>query len=336
VRWYEVDHPSIVQQKANTWLSHCIPDGYDYNCELNQDTGSSYVISIKPISPKQQGDTIDAINDDTNNGVSNYHLIGHDLRSPPSSLFATLTHTKHGYNQSIPTLFVLECVVMYLPNEASWDLLRCLADSGKVEKAPPSSSTHGQESCGGVANDEPFVAVVLYDPIPCHDRFGSLMIENLSRAGITSRKGRNTRTSTTSNNDDSNTTSPSQQQLSLVITRTLSDQLAKLTECGFDIATGCDMNDAYNYGVIPASDVRRASRCEMLDELEEFTLLMRHYCLAIGVVGYGRSKNDGGRNSNDERDGSLEGECVGLRLCEVGEDSVMGFKKGHCTIAHRK
>eukprot|EP00580_Thalassiosira_gravida_P002043 CAMPEP_0201602534 /NCGR_PEP_ID=MMETSP0492-20130828/3236_1 /ASSEMBLY_ACC=CAM_ASM_000837 /TAXON_ID=420259 /ORGANISM="Thalassiosira gravida, Strain GMp14c1" /LENGTH=325 /DNA_ID=CAMNT_0048066073 /DNA_START=11 /DNA_END=988 /DNA_ORIENTATION=+ len=322
VRWYEVDHPSVVRRKATSWLSHCVPDGYDYNCELNQDTGSSYAIRISPTSAKQQG----ANNNDNNNRVSNYHLIGHDLRSPPSSLFTTLTHLEHGYNRSIPTLFVLECVVMYLPNDASWELLRCLADSVKVP--------HGKEESRA---DDPFAAVVLYDPIPCHDRFGSLMIENLSRAGITSRKGRNTGTFT-ANNDDSNGTSSQsqqQQQLSLEKTRTLSDQLAKLTGCGFDIAAGCDMNDAYNHGVIPASDARRASRCEMLDELEEFTLLMRHYCLAIGVASYGRSKRGGGR-SDDGKAGSSEGECVGLRLCEVGEDSAMGFKKGRCTVVHGK
>ena len=34
-----------------------------------------------------------------------------------------------------------------------------------------------------------FVAVVIYDPIPGHDRFGQLIIENLKQAGIAGGRG---------------------------------------------------------------------------------------------------------------------------------------------------
>jgi hypothetical protein len=70
------------------------------------------------------------------------------------------------------------------------------------------------------------------------------------------------------------------------------------------------MLNAYNHGVIPVNDARHAARCEMLDELEEFNLLMKHYCFVVGVRGGASS--------------------VGYDLCSVGEDSLMGFREGHC------
>ncbi len=54
---------------------------------------------------------------------SSYHLVGHDLRSSPESLFQKLLHQDHGYDESSPTLFVLECVLMYLPGTSVVDLL---------------------------------------------------------------------------------------------------------------------------------------------------------------------------------------------------------------------
>jgi len=72
------------------------------------------------------------------------------------------------------TLFVLECVLMYLPESSVRDLLRRIA-------AGPTSSTLTSPSS---TSSSSFVAVAIYDPIPGHDRFGQLMIENLKRAGI--------------------------------------------------------------------------------------------------------------------------------------------------------
>ena len=57
---------------------------------------------------------------------------------------------------------------MYMPETSARDLLHRIA-------AGPTSSRSTSTS---------FVAVAIYDPIPGHDRFGQLMIENLKRAGI--------------------------------------------------------------------------------------------------------------------------------------------------------
>lgn len=294
VRWFEVDHPSIVRKKARSWLPGCVPAGHHCAIEPNRDAGASYAVRIAP--KKNEGDEGD---DDRES--SNYHLVGHDLRSPPAALFEALSHPVHGYDRSIPTLFVLECAAMYLPDGAARGLLRGLAGSPTV----------GNE----IAN--PFAAVVLYDPIPSDDRFGRLMIDNLRRAGITS--GREGRAGTSAADDDDEDGDRS--RLSLETTLTLADQLSRLVGCGFDVAVGCDMMDAYDHGVISAEDRRRAARCEMLDELEEFVLLMRHYCLVVGV-----SRPEGAEVGCDE----------GLRLCAVGEDSPVGFREGRCAVLRQE
>eukprot|EP00571_Detonula_confervacea_P012026 CAMPEP_0172307094 /NCGR_PEP_ID=MMETSP1058-20130122/8021_1 /TAXON_ID=83371 /ORGANISM="Detonula confervacea, Strain CCMP 353" /LENGTH=499 /DNA_ID=CAMNT_0013019167 /DNA_START=12 /DNA_END=1511 /DNA_ORIENTATION=- len=314
VRWYEVDHPSVIVQKAHSWLSSCIPEGCSYECDVNVDTGNSYAVTMT----SQKGGTIGSSSDEQSNPksrtttTSNYHLIGHDLRSSPATLFETLTHPRHQYDRSMPTLFVLECVMMYLPEEASWDLLRHLADS---PISPPPSSSGMPQDDDDSSSTSPFVAVVVYDPIPSNDRFGQRMIDNLQRAGITGRK-----------DPGSSSDGDKRPQLSLERTRTLSDQLTKLTQSGFDVAVGCDMMNAYDHGILSMDDRRRAARCEMLDELEEFVLLMKHYCLLVGVSSKGRKGDENEKSCN---------KCVGFQLCSVGKDSLVGFQEGRCVVVHR-
>ena len=274
VRWYEVDHPSIICQKAFDWLPVSMPTGYECNrtavthddCNANE----SYVLSISKAEAKDLS---------TSQDNSSYHLIGYDLRHSTSKLFDILSHPRHQYDKSIPTLFILECVMMYLPNDKSRELIHYLAAS--VNDV--------------VSNRDVFVAVAIYDPVPCHDRFGQVMIQNLQKAGIVKQRR---------DCDDPI-------QLSLEATHTVVDQLSKLIQCGFDSVVGCDMMDAYNNGVIRIEETQRAARCEMLDELEEFVLLMRHYCFCVGVRANGTS--------------------VGYGLCGIGKNSLMGFQEGHCT-----
>jgi hypothetical protein len=48
--------------------------------------------------------------------------------SSPDALFQKLAH--HGYDKKLSsssTLFVLECMLMYLPETLAWDLLHCIA-----------------------------------------------------------------------------------------------------------------------------------------------------------------------------------------------------------------
>ena len=310
VRWYEVDHPSVIVQKAHSWLPRCIPKGYDYKRQASEETGDSYTITIAASSGRSESDV-----------SSNYHLIGYDLRSSPATLFGTLCSTKHGYDRSIPTLFVFECVLMYMPDEKTWDLLQYLAES-------PTKFSTTQSS----VDRDPFVAVVIYDPIPSNDRFGQLMINNLQKAGIMGRRRKRGHVRATHNETDDDDDDKSS-QLSLEKTQTLSDQITKLTKSGFDIAVGCDMMAAYNHGVLSMEDFRRAARCEMLDELEEFNLLMKHYCLVVGVSSPAGKDN----HKCDDEDGSMmcEFDSIGFTFCSVGKDSPMGFKEGHCMAMKR-
>ena len=324
VRWYEVDHPSLIRQKAQCWLPRCIPTGYDYSFECVRDTGissddhneeSSYAVSIRP-QHTQQG----------TRGAGGYHLVGHDLRSPHATLLRAMSRC--GYDRRRPTLFVLECVAMYLPAGAVRELLRCLAESPLSPK----------EGCAPVEDTLPFVAVVLYDPIPLDDRFGRTMIDNLRRAGIaierTMSRPRCRDGAKDAGNDDE---SDDEVQLSLETTSTLSAQLARLVSAGFDVATGCDMLTAYDYGVISTEDRRRAMQCEMLDELEEFQLLMRHYCLCVGVATGGASRCNKATIEHQQEGIALKNrrDCIGYKLCDEGRDSLMGFQEGHCTIVNR-
>jgi hypothetical protein len=317
VRWFEVDHPSMIEQKAHIWLPRCVPNGHDYVCITRKhkrdenvkgsDGDLSYSIVISPREAPLPSS-------------SDYHLVGHDLRTSPESLFQKLSHPEHGYDESSPTLFVLECVLMYLPEPSVSDLLSRIA-------ASPTSSTSRSS----------FVAVAIYDPIPGHDRFGQLMIENLKRAGVLSSGSVGRRGGDDKHKHDNQNPG----LMSLEKTRTLMDQLTRLVRtCGFDVSVGCDMVDAYDHGVILPEDRERAMRCEALDELEEFTLMMRHYCLLMGVatsstrgasIRVDEDNSIGCESASSDCDGNC-GSDVGIRLCSVGANSPMGFRDGRCTV----
>ena len=284
--------------------------------------------------------------------TSDYHLIGHDLRSSPDALFRKLSHPNHGFDvstSSSSTLFVLECVLMYMPETSARDLLRRIA--AIPTNSPPPSLSFSSSSFS--SSHSSFVAVAIYDPIPGHDRFGQLMIENLKRAGIVAgvggggggvvgRRRHGDEGGDKGEDDDRH----HRHLLSLEGTRTLTDQLSRLVrDSGFDVAVGCDMSDAYDHGVVRREDRTRAMRSEALDELEEFDLLMRHYSLLVGVSSSGSSSSRRGGESRPDRtasgssparsDGGGDGgggSEVGLRLCSVGTDSPMGFREGRCTV----
>ena len=78
------------------------------------------------------------------------------------------------------------------------------------------------------------------------------------------------------------------------------------------------MMSAYDHGVISTEERRRAARCEMLDELEEFVLLMKHYCLVMSVS----AKDCKGEGENNAANDNT---LVGFQLCAVEKDSPVGF-----------
>jgi hypothetical protein len=341
----------MTKEKARVWLPRCVPDGYNYNCigtkrngdkcgdKYGEGDGNSLYAIV--IAPRTGGvDDDDAEGRSYDNGLmtntkkadhrcttrdaslllsspstsSDYHVIGHNLQSLPISLFRKLVRPGHRYDESSPALFVLECFLMYLPETLARDLLRCIA-------ASPASALLSLSLSSSL-----FVAVGIYDPIPGHDRFGQLMIKNLKRAGIAGGGGGGSGSSRKEDDDEHGHNDRQERLLSLEGTRTLTDQLARLVRtCGFNVTLCCDMVDAYNHGVVCPEDWERAMRCKALDELEEFALLMRHYCLLMGVamllsrgcctLASLACNEDGGSN-------------VGIWLCSMGLSSPMGFQEG--------
>jgi O-methyltransferase involved in polyketide biosynthesis len=87
--WFEVDHPSVVLSKAKTMTKYA--------------TKMKVTVEMNGVDCSVTSET------------STCQCIGHDLRVPPSQLMETLT--RKGLNIEIPTLFILECVQMYLPGK---------------------------------------------------------------------------------------------------------------------------------------------------------------------------------------------------------------------------
>jgi hypothetical protein len=159
------------------------------------------------------------------------------------------------------------------------------------------------------------------------------MMENLKRAGIAGGDGGGRQRG----DDDLERKCGDARRLpSLEVTRTLTDQLVRLVRtCGFNVAAGCTVVGAYEHGVIRDGDRERAMRCEALDELEEFYLLMRHYCLLVGVasssshgvvrIDVEEEDDDDGRASSASACDDDGGSDVSIQLCSVGAESPMGF-----------
>jgi hypothetical protein len=111
------------------------------------------------------------------------------------------------------------------------------------------------------------------------------MIENLKQAGIAGGGGGGGGSGQKEDGNKHRHDDRRERLLSLEGMRTLADQLARLVRtCGFDVALCCNMVDAYNHGVERPEDRERAMWCKALVKLVKFALLMRHYCLLMGIA----------------------------------------------------
>ena len=105
---------------------------------------------------------------------------------------------------------------------------------------------------------------------------------------------------------------------SMIQNTTLEQQMQKIKDCGFELVVGCDMMDAYE-SVLTQTQRRKANLCEMLDELEEWMLIMRHYGFIVGGVSQCSDKN-----SEDESKRFIR------TFCSFGVKSLLGFKANKC------
>jgi len=245
VHWYEVDHSSVIQDKASLIRKSKLLKSF---CPLLVKTDNGYECTGASTS---LGSFSDELGSSSSSTSSTYHLIGHDLRDSPTILLEKLN-----LNPTIPTLFIMECVSMYLPITESKNLLQTLSVSTDTAFIACFEPILGDKSSKRV---DPFGPVKRADP------FGHVMERNLINKGVASPES------------------------CLLQTRTLKDQLEKLVECeGFRRAVGCDMWSAYET-IVTAAQRQRANKSEFMDEYEEWILIMRHYCFVVAQGG--RSPN---------------------------------------------
>lgn len=112
---------------------------------------------------------------------------------------------------------------------------------------------HFQSTSGGLG-------IILYEPIGGGDSFGEVMIENLASRGIS--------------------------LPTLKKYPTLQSEVLRLSERGLangGLAKACDMMYIYETW-ISADEHARIARLEFLDEIEELSLLLKHYCVAWTVA----------------------------------------------------
>jgi len=102
----------------------------------------------------------------------------------------------------------------------------------------------------------------------------------------------------------------------------LESLLTKCIQCGFQTSVGCDMSTAWDT-ILDPEHQRTAVNLEMLDELEEWNLLMKHYVFVVASGNSSATKED----VEEETSTTLE-----ESFCTVGKGSVLGFQQGRCLI----
>lgn len=104
------------------------------------------------------------------------------------------------------------------------------------------------------------LGLVLYEPINPHDAFGKVMVSNLAARGIVLQTLRKY--------------------------GSLEAQAARLRFYGFEGSGGADVKNLWEQGV-EKEEKERVAGLEMVDEVEEWKLLARHYCVCFGWRGDG-------------------------------------------------
>ena len=117
LRWYDIDYPPVIESKAEL-VRTCM----NFPCSIQRFaphsiTHSSFHASpITPPSCSGQGCHLHSCDSSSTTRQSTetpYNLVGYDLSQSPNPLFQYLME-RHSFDPYSPTLFVLECVHMYL------------------------------------------------------------------------------------------------------------------------------------------------------------------------------------------------------------------------------
>ncbi|KAJ9637035.1 carboxy methyl transferase for protein phosphatase 2A [Knufia peltigerae] len=156
-----------------------------------------------------------------------------------------------GLDTSLPTLIISECCLIYLPPDDADAVLRYFSNLF------PSGTP---------------LAIVIYEPIRPHDSFGKTMVNNLMNRGI--------------------------QLKTLEKYAGLAEQRARLETHGFKSGEAGTLGGSRSVDVdfiwrewVDGGEKERIDGLEWMDEVEEFVLLAKHYCISWGWRGYGEDGN---------------------------------------------
>lgn len=162
-----------------------------------------------------------------------YHLVGCDLRE--LDVFEAKVVHESGLDVNLPTMFIAECVLVYMSCDESSALL------------------------SWITRNFPHAVLVTYDPVNMEDKFAEVMVENLKRRNCL--------------------------LAGLQACTTLKTQEERIQSTGWEACTAWTMSQVYHS--IPAPELHRVEKLEMLDEQELLEQLLTHYCLCVAYKGGG-------------------------------------------------
>ncbi|KAK2768233.1 carboxy methyl transferase for protein phosphatase 2A [Arachnomyces sp. PD_36] len=167
-----------------------------------------------------------------------YHIHPVDLRSLSKSSDNPLV----GVNNTLPTLIISECCLVYLSPTDAAEVLSYFTNTLFPSSSPSAAKTP--------------LGLILYEPIRPHDRFGETMVSNLAARGI--------------------------HLQTLHRYASLALQRKRLQDSGFDSGQDAADVDFIWERWVSEEEKERVAGLEMLDEVEEWKLLASHYCVAWG------------------------------------------------------
>ncbi|KAJ5578379.1 uncharacterized protein N7459_007343 [Penicillium hispanicum] len=180
-----------------------------------------------------------------------YHIHPLDLRSlgandSPSRILP-------GVDTKLPTLLISECCLIYLsPIEAA----QVVAFFTERLFGPATTTPKPDERSQNILEATMPLGLVLYEPIRPDDPFGRTMVSNLATRGI--------------------------QLQTLHKYASLEAQRTRLREHGFTSNQAAADIDFIWERWVSEEEKERVAGLEFLDEIEEWQLLARHYCIAWG------------------------------------------------------
>lgn len=176
-----------------------------------------------------------------------YHLHPLDLRSLSAN--SSPSEILPGVDKGLRTLLISECCLVYLsPSEAAQVV--SFFTEHLFGSAPANNG-----ACEEAQSTTP-LGILLYEPIRPDDPFGRIMVSNLAARGI--------------------------QLQTLNKYASLAAQRARLREQGFGSGQAAADIDFIWERWVGEEEKERVASVEMLDEMEEWQLLARHYCIAWG------------------------------------------------------